>query len=81
VSDAAIEAWIDDEQLINQPRKGHKFGIRSEVELCRPLGICTWVTKGAVRNIKVRSLEAGAKAVSSGQSAVGSGQRAAGSGR
>jgi hypothetical protein len=63
VSDAAIEAWIDDEQLINQPRKGHKFGIRSEVELCCPLGICTWVTKGAVRNIRIRALEAAAKAV------------------
>ena len=57
VTDAAIEAWIDDEQVINQPRKDHRFGIRSEVDLCRQLGICTYSTKGAVRNIKVRSLD------------------------
>jgi hypothetical protein len=58
VTDAAIEAWIDDEQAVNQPRKGRQFGIRSECDLCCPLGICTWATKGAVRNIRVRSLDA-----------------------
>jgi len=57
VTDAAIEAWIDDEQVVNQPREGHKFGIRDEVELCRPLGIASYCTKGAVRNIRVRSLK------------------------
>jgi len=65
VTDAAIEAWIDDEPVVNQPRKGHKFGIRSEVDLCRPLGICTWATKGAVRNIQIRSLDAKGEAVGS----------------
>ena len=57
VSDAAIEAWLDDEQVVNQPRKGHKFSIRSEVKLCCPLGISTVCTKGAVCNIRVRLLE------------------------
>ncbi len=56
VTDAAIEAWIDDTRVVNQPRKGHTFGIRDEVDLCRPLGICTWCTKGAVRNIRLREL-------------------------
>jgi hypothetical protein len=56
VTDAAIEAWIDDQPIVNQPRKGHKFGIRSECDLCRPLGICTWATKGAIRNVRMRSL-------------------------
>jgi hypothetical protein len=59
VTDAAIEAWIDDQQVVDQPRKGHKFGLRSEVEPCRPLGIATWATKGAVRNIRIRSLGGG----------------------
>jgi hypothetical protein len=73
VTDAAIEAWIDDKPVVNQPRKGHKFGIRSECDLCRPLGICTWATKGAVRNVKVRLLDGVGKAVGSRQSAAGSG--------
>jgi hypothetical protein len=57
VTDAAIEAWIDDEQVVRQTRKGYKFGVRSEVDLCRPLGVATWLTKGAVRNIRVRELD------------------------
>ena len=35
-----------------------KFGIRIEVESCRPLGIATWYTTGAVRKIRVRPLNA-----------------------
>ncbi len=56
VSPAAIEAWIDGEQVVHQPREGHTFGIRDEVSLCRPLGISTWATKGAVRGIRLRLL-------------------------
>lgn len=56
VSSAKIEAWIDDQQVVNQVREGHKFDIRFEVELCQPLGISTWCTTGAVRNIRIRPL-------------------------
>ena len=57
VTDAAIEAWIDDQKLIDQPRKDHTFGIRMECDLSRPLGISTWRASGAVRNIRVRALK------------------------
>jgi hypothetical protein len=57
VSDAAVQAWIDGERVVNQPRKGHKFTIRIEVDACRPLGISTYATKGAVRNIRLRPLK------------------------
>jgi hypothetical protein len=57
VSDAAIEAWIDDQQLVNQARKDHKFSIRIECELCQPLGVSTWCTAGKVRNIRLRKLK------------------------
>jgi hypothetical protein len=56
VTDAKIEAWIDDTQAVDQERKEHTFGIRPEVELSRPLGIATWHTKGAVKNIRLREL-------------------------
>jgi hypothetical protein len=56
VSTSKIEAWIDNEQVVNQPRADHKFGIRMECDLCQPLGICTWCTEGAVRNIRMRQL-------------------------
>jgi hypothetical protein len=57
VSNAAIEAWIDDEEMVDQPRKDHAIGIRMECDLCRPLGISTWCTAGAARNIRVRALK------------------------
>jgi hypothetical protein len=57
VSDAAIEAWIDDAKMVDQPRKDHKFTIRIECDQCRPLGVSTWCTTGAVRNIRVRPLK------------------------
>ena len=58
VTDARIQCWIDDKQQVNQMRDGHKFGVRYEVELSQPLGIATYDTKGAVRNIRLRSLTA-----------------------
>jgi len=56
VTAAKIQAWIGDEQVVNQERKDHKFGIRFECDLCQPLGIATWCTAGAVRNIRLRQL-------------------------
>jgi hypothetical protein len=57
VTPAKIEAWIDDEQMVNQERAGHKIDIRMECDLCRPLGFATYCTTGAVRNIRIRRLE------------------------
>jgi len=57
VSDHKITAWIDDEKVVEQPREGHKFDIRFEVDPSRPLGISTWQSSGAVRNIRVRPLK------------------------
>jgi hypothetical protein len=62
VTQPKIEAWIDDDQVVDQERNGHKFGIRFEVDLCQPLGIATWCTEGAVRNIRIRQLPPGAAA-------------------
>ena len=56
VSDARIECWIDDQQLVDVPRSGHTFGIRPEVERNKPLGISTWQTTGAIRNVRWRLL-------------------------
>jgi len=57
VTDAKVEAWIDDNKVVTQERAGHKFGIRYEVELCQPLGVSTWDTTGAIRNIRLRTLK------------------------
>jgi hypothetical protein len=58
VSDTRIEAWIENKQVLRQERKNHAFDTRMECDPCRPLGICTWNTKGAVKNIRLRELSA-----------------------
>lgn len=57
VTKQRIEAWIDDEKMVDLATKGHKFSIRDEVDLCRPFGICTWCTEGQLRKLEMRSLK------------------------
>ncbi len=56
VTSGKVEAWIDDRQVIDQERAGHKFSIRGECDLCQPLGICSWCTQAGLRAIRIRLL-------------------------
>jgi hypothetical protein len=51
-----IRCWIDKEPTVDQPLMGRKLSIRSEVELSKPLGIASWKTTAAIRNIQWRNL-------------------------
>lgn len=51
-----IQAWLDAEDLIDVDTTDRRISIRVEVEESRPLGITTWLTTGAVRNIYLRAL-------------------------
>ncbi len=51
-----IQAWVDDEQTVDLETKGHKISIRFECDLCKPFGVASWCTTGAVRDIRVRAL-------------------------
>jgi hypothetical protein len=57
VTDDKIEVWIDKDQVVDQSRKEHTFGLRIECDACRPLGIATYDTVGAVRNIRLKTLK------------------------
>jgi hypothetical protein len=56
VTPAKIEVWLDDSQIINQDLQGNRITIRMEMEPSTPLGIATWKTKGALRDIRLRRL-------------------------
>lgn len=56
VTPRKILAWIDDDQMVDQSLADRKISIRSEVEASKPLGIATWKTTGAIRNIEWREL-------------------------
>ena len=51
-----IQAWIDDEQVVNLDIQGRKISTRIEVDLSKPLGIAAWETRAALRNIRIREL-------------------------
>lgn len=52
-----IEGWLDKEKLIDVNTKGRRISLRAgEIEMCVPLGICSWQTAGAIREIRVRNV-------------------------
>jgi len=57
VTDDRIQAWIDDEQVIDQEIGGREISIRPEVDLSKPLGIAAWQSRAAVRGLEYRLLE------------------------
>jgi hypothetical protein len=56
VTPETIDAWLDDKHIISQELKGNRIGVRLEVEASEPLGIASWRTKGALRDIRLRKL-------------------------
>jgi hypothetical protein len=61
ISRKRIEAWIDAKKLVDVDTDGRKISVRIECLPCRPFGIATWDTTGAVRDIRVRRLTAAEK--------------------
>lgn len=53
VADGKIQAWIDDEQVVDFTIGDNIISIRPEVELSKPFGISSWHTTAALRNIKL----------------------------
>jgi hypothetical protein len=56
VTPAKIEAWLDERQIINQDLKGNKIDTRREVDLSQPLGVASWRTTSALRDVRLRRL-------------------------
>jgi hypothetical protein len=56
VTPERIDAWLDERQIINQALKGNSLDVRIEMELSRPLGVASWRTKAALRDIRLRRL-------------------------
>ena len=57
VTRTRISAWIDDKQVVDLEHAEHRISIRMEVQPCVPLGISTWKTGAALRNIRLRKLD------------------------
>ncbi|MEX0701592.1 MAG: DUF1080 domain-containing protein [Planctomycetales bacterium] len=58
VTGPRIQAWLDDERVVNQSIEGKKISIRPEVDPSLPFGIASWRTTAALREIRIRELSA-----------------------
>ncbi|MSR42887.1 MAG: DUF1080 domain-containing protein [Pedosphaera sp.] len=57
VTPERIEAWVDGEKLVEQPLKDRAISMRAgEIELSVPFGFANFQTSGALRNIRLRTL-------------------------
>jgi hypothetical protein len=56
VTDAMLEAWIDDQLMVRQELEGRDLSTRPEVDLSKPLGIASFDTQAAVRGIQLRRI-------------------------
>jgi hypothetical protein len=51
-----ITAWLDDKVIVDANTKGRRISIRPEVNLSTPLGVASYRTEAALRNISIRSV-------------------------
>ncbi len=56
VTEERIQAWLDERPIIDVGIMNRMIGVRWEMERCKPLGVATWRTTGALRDIRMREL-------------------------
>lgn len=56
VTTTKIEAWIDEDQVVDVPIEGREFSVNDDQKDSCPLGISSWQTTTALRNIELRKL-------------------------
>jgi len=58
ITEGRIEGWIDDDKLINVDLTDRKISVRpGDIELSRPIGIASWQSTAALREIKMRRVD------------------------
>jgi 3-keto-disaccharide hydrolase len=56
VTPLKIDAWLDERQIVNIEIKSKRIHTREEMDVSKPLGIASWRTKSAVRDIRLKRL-------------------------
>lgn len=61
VTPGKIQAWVENEKIVDVSTVGKKIGVRDEISPSEPLGIATFQTQAEVRDIKLTKLDATTK--------------------
>lgn len=57
VTQGRIEGWVDDKKLIDVGTTGKRIDLRpGDIEMSMPMGIASWQTSSALREIKYRTV-------------------------
>ena len=51
-----LQAWLDDEKIVDVSTAGRKISLRAEVEPSKPFGISAYQTTAALRNLRIRTV-------------------------
>ncbi len=54
VGKEAIEAWLDQEKIVDVETTGKRIEVRADIAASKPLGLATWRTAAAIRDLKWR---------------------------
>ena len=54
VQPETIQVWIDDEKVVDKNIKGKKISLRGDTTLCKPLGLCSFMTVAEYKNIRLQ---------------------------
>ncbi|MEJ5238466.1 3-keto-disaccharide hydrolase [Limisphaera sp. VF-2] len=68
VTEERLEAWIDEEQVVNVDTRGRRISVRpGDIEECIPLGIACWQTMAAIREVRWRPVTGPASPLKGGR--------------
>ncbi len=56
VTDSRIEAWVEDEKIVDFTIANSRLSLRWEMESSVPFGITTYKTTGAIRNLRLHMI-------------------------
>jgi hypothetical protein len=54
-----LQAWLDEQPLVDVDTTGRKVGIRPEIGPSKPFGLATFATTAEIKSVRVRPLPAG----------------------
>ena len=57
VTAANVGVWVDKEKVIALETERHKLAASEEMQRCLPVGVATWKTTGAIRDLKFRMID------------------------
>ena len=56
VAGTVVQAWIDNELVVQQDIAGYELSLRPEIDLSKPLGIASFASTAELRDIRLREL-------------------------